>query len=261
MLSATTTTTPSLGAHSSRRSARARSAAIPPAPRPRHCLRRRLPSAASTADNAAAPSSGPVASPFSSASVHRQVGASNPPAPAAAADASLPQLSVEAVDACLDEVRPYLIADGGDVEVVSAEGRSVALRLRGACSSCSSSDATMRMGLERAIRARFGSDVQVEQVTASGEEASGAGPPRATVEAVDGHLNMLRNAVASLGGRVRVAELKAAESGKEEEGQQRAIVWYKGPRSIGNGIKAAILERFPGDVVEVEMADFPPGEE
>lgn len=259
MLSAATTTSLGLSALS-RGSARARSAAIPPAPRPRHhCLPRgRLPSAASSAASADSSPSGPVASPFSSASVHRQVGASNPPAPAAAADASLPELSVEAVDACLDEVRPYLIADGGDVEVVSAGGRSVALRLRGACSSCSSSDATMRMGLERAIRARFGSDVQVEQVTASGEEGPGAGPARATVEAVDGHLNMLRNAVASLGGRVRVAELKAAVD--KEEGQ-RAVVWYKGPRSIGNGIKAAILERFPGDVVEVEMTDFPPGEE
>ena len=213
-------------------------------------------------------SGGPVvASPFSSATVHRCVGAKTDAPKAAAAAAAATTLSIAAVDACLDEVRPYLIADGGDVEVTSADplpapGR-VALRLRGACSSCSSSDATMKMGLERAIRARFGAGVVVVQVTADGAEAGGGGaggvaapPAGATREAVDRHLDMLRGAVAGLGGRVRVAAVAPIP---EREGKQRAVVWYKGPRSIGNGIKAAILERFPGDVVEVELADFPPG--
>lgn len=197
--------------------------------------------------------SGPAASPFASASVHRQVGADDP-------SAGPPALSIAAVDACLDEVRPYLIADGGDVEVVSAADGRVELRLRGACSSCASSDATMRMGLERAIRARFGAGVEVAQVTAGGGEdgASASGPEPASVEAVDGHLNMLRTAVASLGGRVRVAALSPATGDK---GGQKATVYYKGPRSIGNGIRAAILERFPGDVVEIDMVDFPPGQE
>ena len=57
-----------------------------------------------------------------------------------------------------------------------------------------------------------------------------------------------------LGGRVRVAEVTPLEA---DESKQRALVYYKGPRSIGNGIKAAILERFQGDVAEVEMVDFP----
>lgn len=225
---------------------------------------RRSVAAAATADGAADGNGTPVASPFSSASVHRSVGgaasSSNPNSAAV--------LSVEAVDACLDEVRPYLIADGGDVEVVSADPalRRVELRLRGACSSCASSDATMRMGLERAIRARFGADVEVAQAAAGdgGENGGGAGaggPARATAEAVDGHLNMLRGAVAGLGGRVRVAEVAPIAEGLPNAGKQRALVWYKGPRSIGNGIRAAILERFPGDVVEVDMADFPEGQE
>jgi Fe-S cluster biogenesis protein NfuA len=39
----------------------------------------------------------------------------------------------EAVVAALEEVRPYLQADGGDVEVVGVEGGVVSLRLEGAC--------------------------------------------------------------------------------------------------------------------------------
>lgn len=236
-------------------SARARGA-VASAPSRCHRVPRRSPSiAAAAADQQQSSSSGPASSPFASASVHRTVGAD-----AADAASGPPPLSIAAVDACLDEVRPYLIADGGDVEVVSAAGGRVELRLRGACSSCASSDATMRMGLERAIRARFGAGVEVAQVTASGggADASGGGPEPATVEAVDGHLNMLRTAVASLGGRVRVAELSPAGGDK---GGQKATVFYRGPRSIGNGIRAAILERFPGDVVEIDMVDFPPGQE
>jgi Fe-S cluster biogenesis protein NfuA len=215
---------------------------------------------AAAADNNSAPAAaGPAASPFSSASVHRTVGGG--------ATSDSPTLSIESVDACLDEVRPYLIADGGDVEVVLADpsARRVELRLRGACSSCASSDATMRMGLERAIRARFGADVAVVQASSSsgggeGEGGgNGGGPARATLEAVDGHLNMLRSAVAGLGGQVRVAEVSVIppEGGSKNAGKQRAVVHYKGPRSIGNGIKAAILERFQGDVAEVELVDFP----
>jgi Fe-S cluster biogenesis protein NfuA len=42
-------------------------------------------------------------------------------------------MTVETVVAALDEVRPYLQADGGDVEVVGVEAGMVALRLEGAC--------------------------------------------------------------------------------------------------------------------------------
>jgi Fe-S cluster biogenesis protein NfuA len=249
MLSAAMQSTPTARTWSS---ARARSAAC--SPRIHICrpiAARRAPLVAAAA---ADPSSGPAASPFASANVHRKVGGEP--------SSSTLELSVASVDACLDEVRPYLIADGGDVEVVSASNGRVELKLRGACSSCASSDATMRMGLERAIKARFGPDVEVAQVSAGGEEGgnSSSGPARATAEAVDGHLNILRNAVASLGGKVRVAEVATIEGG-DNAGRQRATVWYKGPRSIGNGIKAAVLERFPGDVVEVDMVDFPPGKE
>lgn len=51
------------------------------------------------------------------------------------------ELNIANVDKVLDEVRPYLIADGGNVEVVDVEEktRNVILKLKGACGSCPSS--------------------------------------------------------------------------------------------------------------------------
>ncbi len=53
---------------------------------------------------------------------------------------------------CCAKVRPYLIADGGDVSVAAVEGGTVLLRLEGACGTCPSSTATMKMGIERALK-------------------------------------------------------------------------------------------------------------
>lgn len=65
-------------------------------------------------------------------------------------------LTVSNVDLVLDDVRPYLIADGGDVDVVSVENGVVSLRLKGACESCPSSTTTMSMGIERVLKEKFG---------------------------------------------------------------------------------------------------------
>ena len=51
----------------------------------------------------------------------------------------------------LDEVRPYLMADGGNVEFVELDGLVVKLRLQGACGSCPSSTSTMTMGIKRRL--------------------------------------------------------------------------------------------------------------
>jgi Fe-S cluster biogenesis protein NfuA len=61
-------------------------------------------------------------------------------------------LTPENVEKVLDELRPYLMADGGNVEVVELDGPIVRLRLQGACGSCPSSTMTLKMGIERKLR-------------------------------------------------------------------------------------------------------------
>lgn len=73
-------------------------------------------------------------------------------------------LTPENVETVLDELRPYLIADGGNVELVELDGPIVKLRLQGACGSCPSSTMTLRMGIERRLREFIPEIEEVEQV-------------------------------------------------------------------------------------------------
>jgi Fe-S cluster biogenesis protein NfuA len=73
-------------------------------------------------------------------------------------------LTNENVETVLDELRPYLIADGGNVELVDIDGPIVKLRLNGACGSCPSSTMTLRMGIERKLRDMIPEIGEVEQV-------------------------------------------------------------------------------------------------
>ncbi len=57
------------------------------------------------------------------------------------------------VEAALDQMRPFLHDDGGDVEIVSIdEQQNIVLKLLGSCSSCLMSEMTMKAGIEDAIR-------------------------------------------------------------------------------------------------------------
>jgi Fe-S cluster biogenesis protein NfuA len=73
-------------------------------------------------------------------------------------------LTAENVESVLDELRPYLLSDGGNVELVEVEGPIVRLRLQGACGSCPSSTMTLRMGIERRLREMIPDIAEVEQV-------------------------------------------------------------------------------------------------
>ncbi|NER79275.1 MAG: NifU family protein [Leptolyngbya sp. SIO1D8] len=73
-------------------------------------------------------------------------------------------LTDENVETVLDEMRPYLMADGGNVELVEIDGPVVRLRLQGACGSCPSSTMTLRMGIERRLREFIPEIAEVEQV-------------------------------------------------------------------------------------------------
>lgn len=57
------------------------------------------------------------------------------------------------IEATLDTIRPFLQADGGDVELIDVdEDMVVKLKLLGACSSCDISHMTMKAGIEQSIR-------------------------------------------------------------------------------------------------------------
>ena len=73
-------------------------------------------------------------------------------------------LTRDNVEQVLDEMRPYLMADGGNVELVDIDGPIVKLRLQGACGSCPSSTMTLRMGIERRLREMIPEIAEVEQV-------------------------------------------------------------------------------------------------
>jgi Fe-S cluster biogenesis protein NfuA len=64
----------------------------------------------------------------------------------------------------LDQLRSCLQADGGDLEVVSIEGKLVKLRLRGACGSCPHATMTIKEGLERILREELDPEITLERV-------------------------------------------------------------------------------------------------
>lgn len=58
----------------------------------------------------------------------------------------------EEVEAALDQIRPALVADGGNVELVDVTDGVVMVRLVGACSGCPMATMTLRNGIERVLK-------------------------------------------------------------------------------------------------------------
>lgn len=58
----------------------------------------------------------------------------------------------ERVEAVLDKIRPSLVADGGNVELVEVKDGIVKLKLTGACAGCPMSTMTLKNGIERILR-------------------------------------------------------------------------------------------------------------
>jgi len=71
----------------------------------------------------------------------------------------------EEIERVLDEIRPALRFDGGDVELVDVqEDGTVLVRLVGACSGCGMSVLTLKAGIERALKQRFPEIREVKDV-------------------------------------------------------------------------------------------------
>ena len=58
----------------------------------------------------------------------------------------------EKVEKVLDEIRPMLLRDVGNVELVSIDGGVVKVRLQGACAGCPMSQMTLRNGIEKVLK-------------------------------------------------------------------------------------------------------------
>jgi len=70
----------------------------------------------------------------------------------------------ERIEKVLDEIRPVLKADGGDVELVEIAGKTVRVRLQGACAGCPMSQMTLKEGIEKALKKEIPEIKSVESV-------------------------------------------------------------------------------------------------
>ena len=56
------------------------------------------------------------------------------------------------VEKALEEIRPFLISDGGNIKLLSIEDKTVKVQLEGACIGCSVNQMTLKNGVEATIR-------------------------------------------------------------------------------------------------------------
>ena len=165
-----------------------------------------------------------VASPFDADA------ASSDASTAAASRSAGLELTVANVDTVLDEVRPYLVADGGNVAVVGVDEatRSVQLQLEGACGSCPSSTVTMKMGIERVLNENFADLGEVVAVDPGPE----AGASELSPDVVDAALEQIMPAIIGLGGKIEVISAEGDE----------VMLKYEGPPKIKFGIELALKD-------------------
>ena len=69
----------------------------------------------------------------------------------------------EKIKAKLEEIRGMLQADGGDLQLVKIEGKTVTLRLKGACAGCPHAQMTIKNGIERMLRDAIDEEIVVER--------------------------------------------------------------------------------------------------
>ena len=128
-------------------------------------------------------------------------GATDAESSSSTSDEAQLELTVENVDLVLEDMRPYLMADGGNVAVRDIKDGVVMLELQGACGSCPSSTMTMKMGLERGLREKIQGIVDVVQIAPEG--------PVLEEEGVEEVLEEIRPFLKMAGGDVELVELQA----------------------------------------------------
>jgi Fe-S cluster biogenesis protein NfuA len=61
----------------------------------------------------------------------------------------------EQVEKILNDIRPNLQADGGDVELIDVQDGTVKVKLKGSCAGCPMSQMTLKMGIERMLKEKI----------------------------------------------------------------------------------------------------------
>ncbi len=70
----------------------------------------------------------------------------------------------EKVKKVIEEIRPNLQADGGDIELVNVENGVAKVKLKGACAGCPMSTMTVKWGVENFLKKRLPEITKVETV-------------------------------------------------------------------------------------------------
>ena len=70
----------------------------------------------------------------------------------------------EQVEQILNEIRPQLQADGGDVQLVDVTDGTVKVKLTGSCAGCPMSTMTLKMGIERLLKEKIAEVKEVVSV-------------------------------------------------------------------------------------------------
>lgn len=165
----------------------------------------------------------PIASPFSLGHAHLDV------------DEIPRELTASNVRAVLEAVRPILLADGGDIEVigVSKERGAVMLGLMGACETCPAAPQTMESGVEKVLMDHFGRDVLKEIVRV--DQGAAASSPEGVRQSVEAHLAELQDSLSSEGGQAFVRECQS----------HGCVVEFSGPPMLRELVKSSLSYRFP----------------
>jgi Fe-S cluster biogenesis protein NfuA len=71
----------------------------------------------------------------------------------------------EKVAAVIEEIRPQLQADGGDVKLIAVVDNVVKVKLKGACAGCAMAHVTLKMGIERLIKQRIPEILRVDSIS------------------------------------------------------------------------------------------------
>lgn len=158
------------------------------------------------------------------------------------ADSSTLPLTLENVEMVLDEMRPYLMSDGGNVTVADIDGATVKLQLEGACGSCPSSTMTMKMGLERRLRERIPEVEDVVQVEPEG--------PPLTEEGIEQTLDEVRPFLNVAGGTIELVHLNT------ESAVPTARLKMTGQGAAINSVKVEITHRLKRNWIKLANVVF-----